>query len=833
MDDAIKSKDMLISELTQLRKRLADLERSASKRTENEESMKVTIAEFREFIDNIPVGVYKTKVTGEILYANEALAESTGFDSADELVSGSVMARYKNVEDRDELIDRLQRTGAVQSYECEMLTKGGESKHMLFNAKMEDDVISGTAIDISKRKRAEEQLRKSEERYRSLVNTAASIIIVLSPDGCVSEFNPEAERILKRKRVDVLGASFFRLFITGEFRDEVEAKFNEVLSGSPVRGYEVPVRSADGDTHILSWSISRRLNSSGQLTGMIAVGQDITEKKQVEEAFSRLYVEAKRTGDALRESEKRYRSLFNDSPVALWEEDHSNVIKYIGLLKERGITDFEQYFDKHPEEVLQLISSRIIVNANKAALSLFKADSKHELLEGQNRIFTDDTYNAFKRWFINIAQGKTEFETETSTRSMTNDTLFVTIKSSVAPSFEKTQEKVLISIMDITDRKEMEEELLKIKKLDSVGVLAGGIAHDFNNLLMAVLGNLNLIKIQASPDDQVIERLKEAEKATLKAKDLTQQLLTFSRGGMPIRKAASILELIKESVKFSLRGSNVRCEYSITPDLWPVEIDSVQISQVISNMIINADQAMPDGGKIGVQAENIVLNQGDGIPLAAGNYIKITIEDHGIGMSWDHLQKAFDPYFTTKQKGSGLGLATAYSIIKNHDGYVTAESVLGKGTKFYIYLPASEKKIEVIKDQKEEILSGSGKILLMDDEESVREVAGEMLSQIGYEVEYAANGNEAIEKYIDGKKSDDPFNAVIMDLTIPGYMGGRETIKKLLELDPQAKSIVSSGYSNDPIMANYSEYGFKEVIKKPYTIKELGEVLQKVLKAEK
>jgi PAS domain S-box-containing protein len=388
---------------------------------------------------------------------------------------------------------------------------------------------------------------------------------------------------------------------------------------------------------------------------------------------------------------------------------------------------------------------------------------------------------------------------------------------------------VVLVFRDVTERRKMEEELQKVEKLESIGVLAGGIAHDFNNILTAILGNITLAKIYAESDDKILERLTEAEKASLRAKDLTQQLLTFSKGGAPIKKTASIRELLKDSVSFILRGSNVKCEFFLPDDLWSVELDEGQMNQVINNLVINAQQAMPEGGVMNVRAENMAVGKGHGLPLKEGKYVKIAIEDQGTGISKEHLSRIFDPYFTTKQKGSGLGLTTAYSIIKNHDGYISVESRLGEGTCFNIYLPASEKEIVENKAVEERPLVGKGRILVMDDEELVRNVAGEMLKSIGYDVEFAREGTEAIEVYKKAKDSGEDFDVVIMDLTIPGGMGGKEAIKKLFEIDPGVRAIVSSGYSNDPIMSNFKKYGFRGVVAKPYKIKELGEAIHKVI----
>jgi signal transduction histidine kinase/CheY-like chemotaxis protein len=381
------------------------------------------------------------------------------------------------------------------------------------------------------------------------------------------------------------------------------------------------------------------------------------------------------------------------------------------------------------------------------------------------------------------------------------------------------------------------EELVKMQNLESVGVLAGGIAHDFNNNLQSILSCVALAKMCANPGDEVYEKLTDAERITLQSKGLSQQLLTFSRGGDPIRKTIFISELIKESVNLALSGSNVKCEFNIPNNLWPVEADKGQLNQVISNFIINANQAMPEGGIVKVKTENINVDKNDLLLLKEGKYVRITIEDQGTGISHEHLQKIFDPYFTTKEKGNGLGLATCYSIIKKHDGYIDVESEVGIGTVFHIYLPAS-----LIEPQKKPVLSkpngfspepdegnGKGKVLLMDDEGIIRLVITQHLRNLKYEVEAAGNGAEAIELYKKAMESGKSFDAVVMDLTIPGDMGGKEATKRLLEIDPKAKVIVASGYVDDPIMAEFRKYGFKGVLTKPYEIYELDDMLRNVI----
>jgi len=374
-----------------------------------------------------------------------------------------------------------------------------------------------------------------------------------------------------------------------------------------------------------------------------------------------------------------------------------------------------------------------------------------------------------------------------------------------------------------------EKELQKLERLESLGILAGGIAHDFNNILTAVVGNLSLAKRHIDPENKAFQLLTQMEKSLSRAQCLTQQLLTFAKGGAPIKKLASISELMKDTITFALRGSNVKSEFLMSDTLWPVEIDAGQISQVLHNLAINAKQAMPHGGTIKIYAENVTIEAKDALPLQEGRYLKISLQDEGIGISKENLSHIFDPYFTTRKEGTGLGLAVVFSIIKKHGGYITAESQEGNGSAFHIYLPASEKEFSEAKGiEKEKLHFSEGRILVMDDQEIVREITGEILIFLGYQAEFSTNGEEAIELYKKARESGKPFDAVILDLTIPGGIGGREVIQELREIDPDVKAIVSSGYSNDPIMSDYRQYGFSEVITKPYSIEEFSKALNRM-----
>ncbi len=401
-----------------------------------------------------------------------------------------------------------------------------------------------------------------------------------------------------------------------------------------------------------------------------------------------------------------------------------------------------------------------------------------------------------------------------------------------AASMRDRQRQVIGAVLvfqDITARLQLESEAAKSSRIESIGLLAGGIAHDFNNILTAILGNLSLAKYTCKLPPEICARFDLVENASLRARDLTQQLLTFAKGGAPVRQTASLVELVRESTDFALRGSKVRAEFDLAQDLAPAEIDAGQIHQVIHNLVLNAVQAMPDGGEVRIEAKNFNLLSRAEVPLPPGNYVRISVRDEGPGIPAELLPKIFDPYFTTKRGGNGLGLATAFSIIRRHDGYLMAESTPGLGAVFHLYLPASSNAVPEPLNLVPGDFRGEGRILVMDDEEPVRLLACSMLRHFGYETLAVKDGGEAVLAYRQARNAGHPFAAVIMDLTIPGGMGGREALQQILAFDPGVRAIVSSGYSNDPVMAKYKEHGFVGVVEKPYTIEELGRALHEVV----
>jgi PAS domain S-box-containing protein len=381
---------------------------------------------------------------------------------------------------------------------------------------------------------------------------------------------------------------------------------------------------------------------------------------------------------------------------------------------------------------------------------------------------------------------------------------------------------------DITERKQLEEERIVLSKLESTGILAGGLAHDFNNLLSIILGNMEMTEDTDLSGAERNGYFNEARKAIQEAKNLTKLFITLATGGDPVKKPLSITELLENQASLVMRGARVTLDRSAPEDLWVVEADEGQIGVVIRNLMLNALEAMPDGGVISVTAENIASKSPSTKLPAVGKFVRVAISDRGIGIPTEILSKVFDPYFSTKergsQKGMGLGLSICKSIIQKHGGFIDLESEKGRGTTVSFYLPASEKPIGK-KPPVKDLVSGKGRVLAMDDEESMRKMMGAVLKRLNYEVELAENGEKAIENYRAAKERGCPFTVVILDLTIRGGMGGKETLKGLMEIDPEVNAIVASGYNDDPVMKNYQEYGFKGALSKPFFINELKKVL--------
>lgn len=406
------------------------------------------------------------------------------------------------------------------------------------------------------------------------------------------------------------------------------------------------------------------------------------------------------------------------------------------------------------------------------------------------------------------------------------------IRGSAAPMYDSAKGIIgmVVTFQDVTEMLRNDEEFLLQRKMESGATLAGGIAHDFNNILLGIIGNLSLARMESHSKEKILERLAGVEKAASRAKDLTQQLLSFAKGGTVIKKMMSVNSVLRDVCDSALQGADVHCEFSFRYDAWPVEVDEGQIRQALSNLVVIARQVTPAGGRMEVRLDNVELSKGLPPNLPAGKYLKISIKDSGPGIAPEHAVRIFEPYFSTRTHGSGLGLATAYSVVRKHGGHIGVESAAGAGNTFHIYLPASIQTATAAPvRQEQENLFGQRRLLVMDDEPDTLIIVCEMLKSFGYEVTTAKDGEEAIQHFRNAFKANRPFDVVLLDLTVPNGMGGRETIEHLRQVDPQVKALVSSGYSLDPVMADYRRYGFQGIIPKPYRPEELRHELEQVL----
>lgn len=503
--------------------------------------------------------------------------------------------------------------------------------------------------------------------------------------------------------------------------------------------------------------------------------------------------EVKKIQKALEESEKRFRELTDFLPEGVFELDTNLMIRYAN-------TRAFEMFGYEYEDISK-------------GYSAFDMIRKEERAHAQNNL-------------SKVFSGNQSVNYEYTALHKNGKMFPVMIHST--PIIRNGKITGLCGIcVDLTERVKFEEEMLKKDKLEALGIMAGGIAHDFNNLLTAIWAGLSIIKLRNENKEQN-KILNDMENALRRGKDLTGQLLTYSKGGAPIKEATSLELLVKDTADFAMAGSHVKCEISSEDNIYPVEVDVTQISQVVQNLLINAVEAMPKGGKISINMKNTENPKVENIKSLSGKYVELAISDTGTGIPNDIRSRIFDPFFTTKKNGSGLGLATSYSIVKKHNGHLYFDS-LANGTTFRILLPATKKNVISKKDVCQIPCNCTGRILLMDDEMMILTVTKELLTHFGYQVEIAQNGEDAVECFKKALNENTPYDALILDLTVPAGMGGKETIVKIREIDPVVKAIVSSGYSNDPIMAEYEKYGFNGFILKPFDVKELYNALQSVL----
>jgi PAS domain S-box-containing protein len=730
---------------------------------------------FRQLYGNLRDGSAVVDMSGNIVEWNPAFQAMLGYPP-EELIKLSLRDLTPETWQEQEariIAEQVLPRGFSRLYEQEYRRRDGSVLPVELQTYLiqEDGEQAGRmwvfARDITGRRQIEDNLLEEKVFSETTIDSLPGVFYLFDEQGKFRRWNKNFERATGYSAKEIAGMHPLDIF-SREDQKNIEEKIREVFVTGEA-AVEANLVSKDGrQTPYIFTGLRVTLDKTPYLIG---TGQDITQRKQAEEAF---------------------RSLVSHAPMGIFIIQDGKFI-----LINPG---FETVTGYRKEDLLGHESKCLATPQYK---DMVKREATKRL--------KGESSTPFEFQFI-TKSGETRWGIET-----------------IAPTQFAGKMATLGYFMDVTEHKQLEAKFLQAQKMEAVGTLAGGIAHDFNNILTAILGNIGLAGLDDKIGPRVHDRLAQAEAACLRAQALSQQLLTFAKGGVPIKKIFSSAELLTQSTAFTCAGSPVRCETTFPENLWWIEADPGQIGQVFQNLTINAIQAMPTGGTIKVWAENLTLGTESDLPLSAGKYIKISMRDQGMGIQAEHLPKIFDPYFTTKQKGSGLGLASAYAIIKKHHGHIGVESTPGVGTTFHTYLPAVDQQPTPQPAEKRELLVGTGKILVMDDEEMVREVLGRMLASLSYEAQFARDGAEAIEMFSQAQGSGQVFAVVILDLTVPGGMGGKDAMAKLLEIDPQVKAVVSSGYSDDPVMADFQKYGFRGVIAKPYRISELGKILNKVI----
>ncbi len=654
-----------------------------------------------------------------------------------------------------------------------------------FSPIQEKGLVRGYGIDITNHVRARLSLTELQSQHSSFVDSAKEGLISTDEGGTIVSWNPAAEAMFGFQQEEIIGQSILMLLEEGY--SNIYKKWLEDMSHGDLE----PV------------SIQQPL----ELTGLRNTG----ELFPLEISLSSWKVGLDtHYGFTLRDISDR-----NDIEHALVAEKDRLVTTLQSL--EEGIisTDREgriTFFNPLAEQITEWSHQEALTRPFQEVFRLIHETAKDE----------DEAALHFSPTPAALTDPNTPMQL------MTKHGLQRTIAMRETPIRDHSGHLMGTVLMfhDLIDRQRKEDEQQRVSKLNSLGVLAGGLAHDFNNLLTTILGNVFVVKLRMIPQDPLAQNLEQAEHACLRAKELTQQLLTFAKGGAPVKTSVALGDLLRISAIFALSGSSISCHFDIPNDLSPLNADASQIRQVIQNITINARQAMPQSSHFSIHVENTTLHTQPNRPtisLPPGDYVKISFTDQGIGISEQELPNIFDPYYTTKPGASGLGLAAAHSIIQQHHGHISVRSEKGKGTTFTVYLPSSYSIVDIVP---QDIPKGRGRILVMDDEQSICRMVEDALTQFGYEVTTAQDGQMAIDVFSEALTSGQNFDAILLDLTIPGGMGGKEAIQHLRKLDPHLKALVTSGYSDDPIMSAFQKYGFQGILVKPYKIIDLAKTLE-------
>lgn len=784
---------------------------------------------FGALFENAVEGIYENPPEGGFRSANPALARILGYASTDALLAvkpGDTASIYVSPTRREEFFAELGAGDRVTNFESEIRRPDGTTVWISENVRAVRDetgrllYLQGFVSDITARKQAEMSLSASERRYRELfrhspvaileIDSRATLTILreLRKAG-VSDFagwmaaepekaaklighipiidvNTAALQVLAAKSVDDVRANLAHIMTP----DAVEMRKRALLAvwaGGNVAEGETRILALDGTQRIVyqRWWVpvdeGRPLFERTQLAFV-----DLTQAKQAESALA---AERERLGVTLRAMTESVITLDTAGSVQFMNEAAGALT---GWAPEAAV-------GRAIEEVCALRDERTGRTVMAPVASALSAVRPVDL--------PPQTALRPRRGAPKLVEGR------------------------CAPMHDLTGRGIgaVLVLRDVTVRMRMEAELLRASKLESVGVLAGGIAHDFNNLLAIVMGNLTLALLDEATAATGGKWLREAERGTVRARELTQQLLTFAKGGEPVRAAVRLADVVREAAEFALHGAAVRCEFDLAADVRPADADKGQIGQVVQNLVLNAVQAMPDGGVIRLSLRSHRCEADTLPPLAAGDYLKLSIADTGEGIAPDHLLRVFEPFFTTKEHGTGLGLATVYSVMQKHRGHVAVESALGRGTTFHLWLPTAQTEPVPAPAVVTALEPLRGRVLFMDDEEPIRVMTQTLLERLGLQPTLTSDGGEAVRQYVLARMSGQPFDVVIMDLTVPGAMGGAAAMKEILKLDPTARGIVSSGYSSDPVMANYREHGFRGSVPKPYRVADFARTLREVM----
>jgi two-component system, cell cycle sensor histidine kinase and response regulator CckA len=626
-------------------------------------------------------------------------------------------------------------------------------------------------------------LAKNEQMLQTIIATEPDCIKVIDEESRLIMMNRAGLDLLQVDSLEQVKGRFVCPLVAPEYRQAFMDLTKQVFQGES-GSLVFQMTGMKGRQLWLETHAVPLRNEKNEITALLGVTRDITERKRAEEE--------------LRENQSRLDLALQSAHMGVWRWE---------------IKENRRYFDDLTCQLLGIDAATFAGTAEE----FFRA------------VHPDDRERV-EAAIARTLEHDVPYEPEYRVVWPEGSIRYITARGRLVRDDTGQPARISGILWDVTEQHVLEEERLKAQKLESIGTLAGGIAHDFNNLLQGVFGYISMAKLTHDQKEKSLAMLEQAEKALHQSVNLTSQLLTFSKGGKPLKKVIDLRPVIENAVKFGLSGSRITAVLAFDDDLRPVDADEGQINQVVQNLVLNADQAMPEGGSIAIAVRNAAA-PGPELPpgLPAGNYIAVSIRDSGVGIPPQYVKKIFDPYFTTKEKGSGLGLATSYSIVKNHGGALEVASEVGKGSTFTIYLPAAERKAATAAGPASASSGRTCKILVMDDEELVRKVAYELLTGLGHDVELAGKGDEAVEKYRQARAAGIPFDVVILDLTIRGGMGGAEALRKLQEIDPGVKAIVSSGYSDDTVVANYREHGFAAFLKKPYDMTRLQATLNELL----